>query len=98
VNEESLFENFEFSGKRFLSPDGTDQSDLGPGLLRVGLSKHKIHAKSKPRWLPPDQLRKSCRMMANRRTRAVKLVKSFVDRSRENSGDFNGHSGITQMP
>jgi hypothetical protein len=36
VNQESPFENFEFSGKRFLSPDAIDKSDLGPGLLREG--------------------------------------------------------------
>jgi hypothetical protein len=98
VNEESPFENFESSGQRFLSPEGLDQSDLGPGLLRAGWSKHKIPAESKRRWLPPDQLRKGCRMMANRQTRAVQLAKNFVDCSRENGGDFNSFSGITQMP
>jgi hypothetical protein len=36
VNEESPFENFEFSGQRFLSPDRPDHSDLGPGLLPAG--------------------------------------------------------------
>jgi hypothetical protein len=36
VNEESPFENFEFSGQRFLSPDEPGQSDLGPGILPAG--------------------------------------------------------------
>ena len=98
VSEERGLGNFEVSGQRWLSPDELDQSELGAGLERGGWSKHKIPAELKRRWLPPDQMRKSCRVMANRQTRAVQSVKNFVDRRRENRGDFNSHSGIMQMP